>query len=203
MKRTAIALAFALLAGSASANVLLDFNNVGSGASVNDFYNGGTDSLGNAGVNYGIHFSGGTVTNGRISGPFTITFDANADLLRLDLQAARTGEGGYMVYSTRYGTDFNFRDPTINPNCNSQAACDARHMVYIPNDQLFSDRLLFEPGMGVYKITLDNYLTDNLLFTSATWNGPASDPVTAAVPEPTTLALLGLGALGLIRRRKA
>lgn len=62
MKRTAIALAFVLLAGSASANVLINFEGVGVGAAVNNYYNGGTGSLGNSGgPNYGINFSGWTV----------------------------------------------------------------------------------------------------------------------------------------------
>jgi hypothetical protein len=37
--------------------VVLDFEGVGNGAAVNDFYNGGTDSQGNSGTNYGINFS--------------------------------------------------------------------------------------------------------------------------------------------------
>lgn len=44
-------------AGSASAEVTLTFEGVGNLASVNDFYNGGTDSAGNSGANYGINFS--------------------------------------------------------------------------------------------------------------------------------------------------
>lgn len=41
----------------ASAQVTLTFEGVGNLASVNDFYNGGTDSVGNSGTNYGINFS--------------------------------------------------------------------------------------------------------------------------------------------------
>ena len=37
--------------------MVLDFEGVGNGAAVNDFYNGGTDSQGNSGTNYGINFS--------------------------------------------------------------------------------------------------------------------------------------------------
>lgn len=36
---------------------VLTFEGIGNTASVNDFYNGGTDSVGNSGVNYGINFS--------------------------------------------------------------------------------------------------------------------------------------------------
>ena len=56
----ASALAAGLLsAGSASATIInLDFNGVTSTASVNDFYNGGTDSAGASGTNYGVSFTG-------------------------------------------------------------------------------------------------------------------------------------------------
>ena len=50
-----------LLSGAASAAsatvVTLTFEGVGNTASINDFYNGGTDSLGNSGTNYGINFT--------------------------------------------------------------------------------------------------------------------------------------------------
>ncbi|MBU3021089.1 PEP-CTERM sorting domain-containing protein [Aestuariibacter sp. A3R04] len=36
--------------------IVLDFEGVGNNANINDFYNGGTDSLGNSGVDYGIQF---------------------------------------------------------------------------------------------------------------------------------------------------
>lgn len=51
---TAAAFGFAT---EAEASVTLTFEGVGDLASVNDFYNGGTDSAGNSGPNYGINFS--------------------------------------------------------------------------------------------------------------------------------------------------
>ena len=39
-----------------AAPIVLDFEGAGNGANINGFYNGGTDSLGNSGVNYGIQF---------------------------------------------------------------------------------------------------------------------------------------------------
>jgi len=44
-----------------AAVITLDFEGAGSQAHVNDFYNGGTDSLGNSGFNYGIHFGENTL----------------------------------------------------------------------------------------------------------------------------------------------
>jgi len=39
-----------------AASFTLDFEGVGNGAQILDFYNGGTDSLGNSGTNYGVSF---------------------------------------------------------------------------------------------------------------------------------------------------
>ena len=50
--------ALALAASSAAhATTVLTFEGVGDLASVNNFYNGGTDSAGNSGTNYGINFT--------------------------------------------------------------------------------------------------------------------------------------------------
>ena len=63
MKTTALfmapaaALAFMLAAPAQADVVVLDFEGISDLASVNDFYNGGTDSVGNSGANYGINFS--------------------------------------------------------------------------------------------------------------------------------------------------
>ena len=64
MKRKIISTAAGLILSAscigniANANVIvLDFEGVGNKASINDFYNGGTDSLGNSGANYGVEFS--------------------------------------------------------------------------------------------------------------------------------------------------
>jgi hypothetical protein len=52
-----MAASLAAACGAASAAVItLDFEGLGSFAAINDFYNGGTDSQGNSGVNYGVHF---------------------------------------------------------------------------------------------------------------------------------------------------
>lgn len=52
-----IALSVMLSASASAAVISLDFEGVGSGADIGDFYNGGTDSMGNSGVNYGIQFT--------------------------------------------------------------------------------------------------------------------------------------------------
>ncbi|MDB5749002.1 MAG: sorting protein [Massilia sp.] len=63
MKKIACAVAITVsFAGSAAAiPIVLNFEGVADRASVNDFYNGGTDSAGNRGINYGINFSSRTL----------------------------------------------------------------------------------------------------------------------------------------------
>lgn len=57
--KIACAAAIALsIAGTAAATpIVLTFEGIADRAAVNDFYNGGSDSAGNRGVNYGINFS--------------------------------------------------------------------------------------------------------------------------------------------------
>jgi MYXO-CTERM domain-containing protein len=62
MKRNAV-LAAVAMAAACSASVqaapfTLTFEGVGNNAQILDFYNGGTDSQGNSGVNYGVRFGG-------------------------------------------------------------------------------------------------------------------------------------------------
>ena len=43
-----------------AAPFVLDFEGAGNFANINGFYNGGTDSQGNSGVNYGVQFGANT-----------------------------------------------------------------------------------------------------------------------------------------------
>ena len=64
MNRLCTALLTAGLVYSASAAavvITLDFEGIGDQASIDNFYNGGTDSLGNSGTNYGVAFGSNTL----------------------------------------------------------------------------------------------------------------------------------------------
>ena len=51
----------ALVTNASAIPITLDFEGVGDLANVDNFYNGGTDSQGNSGVNYGIGFGSNTL----------------------------------------------------------------------------------------------------------------------------------------------
>lgn len=186
MKFKAVVLACAALAGNASASILIDFNGVGNGAAVNDYYNGGTDSLGNTGINYGIRFTGGTVINGVVSGPFSVAFAPTNNVTRVDFLMSQT-----------------LAEQTAISYFATTLAEERLHVDFTPSSLgLVSNRIT--PPAGLYQINFALSQLDNLVFTSTTWNGPVGDPATGTVPEPSSIALLGLGSFGLLtaRRRK-
>lgn len=62
IKAALVAAAACLAATLSQASAIkLNFEGLGSQAQVRDFYNGGTDSMGNAGTNYGISFGSNTL----------------------------------------------------------------------------------------------------------------------------------------------
>lgn len=52
-----------LVTSQVNASVVLTFEGVGDFAQILDFYNGGTDSQGHAGINYGVNFSSGAIAS--------------------------------------------------------------------------------------------------------------------------------------------
>ena len=81
-----------------AATIVLDFEGVGNLANVLDFYNGGTDSVGNTGINYGINFAndalgvidsdaGGTGNFGGEPSPDTVLFFLGGSAATLNVAA--------------------------------------------------------------------------------------------------------------------
>jgi hypothetical protein len=105
-----IASAVAVFApGSAKAFVLLDYEGIGNGANINNFYNGGTDSQGNSGINYGVTFSqsalGLIAIDAGGNGNFANEPSPSTIMYFLDASPYMNYTSGFTQFSTFYSTD--------------------------------------------------------------------------------------------------
>jgi hypothetical protein len=107
----AIALSAAVDAGSAKAAfVNLNYEGIGSGAAIQNFYNGGTDSTSvNSGTNYGVTFSNAALglidLDAGGSGNFANEPSPNTIMYFLDAQPYMNYVAGFTQFSTYYSTD--------------------------------------------------------------------------------------------------
>lgn len=218
MKKTLAAAAIAqavMFASPASAQAfLLDFEGIGSSASINDFYNGGTDSLGNSGTNYGVSFganalalreSDPTANFSREPTPETIMFFLTGSSV---LNYAPGFDVGFsFFYSTvSFAAQVQVFDG-LNATGNllgtiSLAALGAGPDAANPFSLWEVGSLSF--GGTARSIdfggTVNQVAFDNITFGSVN----PTDPTVPAIPEPSTYALLlaGLGAISLVARRR-
>ena len=99
-----------ILAGAASATnaavVVLTFEGIGNQASINDFYNGGTDSVGNSGTNYGINFSSASLglIDADAGGGGNFANEPSADTIAFFL----SGSAATMNVAAGFTTGFSF-----------------------------------------------------------------------------------------------
>lgn len=208
-------LLFTLLAGSANASILIDFEGVGSGAEVLDFYNGGTDSMGNSGINYGVHFSGGIVRHNQfgayLSGDIfyrnsiTMTFSptppaaGEIDHFNIGFLATRFDDAADGGNSWIYGDglfDAVFIAGINNPYClRSYTRQECIDMHYLTDYNTLTGYTF--NGVGTAnRIVFNTSGLDNIEF------GSNGRPANRTVPEPASLALIALGLLGLMCSRK-
>jgi hypothetical protein len=193
-----VVLALAVASGTARADVMLDFEGVGLGCSVANYYNGGTDSCGNQGTNYGISVSGKVFAdpngNRYITGG-SMNFAARNDINSLTFAGVGPDPyGDYAMYA-------------LNGNQPVNALWPAGVDAWIDENQQWHFGSVFDAvhdySWGLAGLTLTGFsmsmlYLDNVVFHSATWQDPV-DPV--SLPLPGTLALLGVGALAMCRRK--
>jgi hypothetical protein len=213
-KKLALWAGSALVAGSmlaaipANAAIVLTFEGAGDEASINDFYNGGTDSQGNSGTNYGISFtsdslaiiattSGGTGNFSNAPSGDTVAFFLNGSGDTMNVAAGfDTGfsffyadqvgfTGSVDVYSGLNGTGSILAHLSLPSTPNP-------YTVFVPIGVNFAGT-----AQSVVFGGAANFIAfDDITIGSATAGGGTP------TPEPMTLSLFGAGLAGLAARRK-
>lgn len=213
MKLAAL-LAVGMFAASASAApIVLDFEGVGNLAAINDFYNGGTDSQGHSGTNYGISFTSSALAlldsdaggSGNIanepSGNTSMFFLSGSAILN---RALGFDTGFSFFYSSSTAAVVNVYEGlnatgALLGSINLTAQYDANNCQGDPTGGFcnFSAAGLSFAGTAHsidFGGTANQIVFDDITFGAAV---PGAD-----VPEPGTLALLGLGLFGTVAARR-
>lgn len=200
----------AVVAGSATAApVVLTFEGIGDQAAIQDFYNGGTDSQGNSGPNYGISFgdnalgiidqdAGGTGNFANEPSASTVMFFLTGSAVLNHVAGFDTGFAFY--YSSAYdATVYVYSGLNATGTLLGSIDLAAQHDDGCSGDPLGTYCNFTAIGLGFAG------MAHSIDFTG-TANYVAFDNVTfgatAPVPEPGAWAMLGTGLFGLAGLRR-
>jgi hypothetical protein len=200
---------------SQAATITLDFEGVGNTLQVQNFYNGGTDSAGNSGTNYGISFgtdalgiidsdAGGSGNFGGEPSPSTILFFLGGSAAKMNVAAgfdtgfsffysAISNPGFINVYDGLDGTG-NILTTLSLPTTPNNGAPDPNgdFSPFLPIGVSFSGVARSVDFGG----TANQIGFDNITLGAAIPNSPTS------VPEPFTIVGTLIGAGTALRMRK-
>ncbi len=210
--RAAAAAVILAAAGVSSAAVIsLNFEGIGSGASINNFYNGGTDSVGNSGTNHSVAFGTNALALKESDPTANFANEPSAETIMFFL----TGSA-ILNYAPGFSTGFSFWYTTVSFAGSVNVYDDLN-----AGGNLLGTIALSALGVGPSPGNpFSNWAVGSLLFAGTaksinfggTVNQVGYDDITFGsgrpggnVPEPTTLALVGaaLLAAGAARRSKA
>ena len=215
LRRSLLAFAFAFafsavgVIGVAHAAVItLDFEGAGSQANVNNFYNGGTDSQGNSGTNYGIQFGTNTLSleEGDPNANFALPPSGDTIMFFLTGSAILNNAAGFDTGFSFWYTTVSFSgsvqvydDLNATGNLLGSISLSALGAGPSPGNPFSNWEIGALPFSGIAKSinfggTVNQVGYDNITFGST---NPDS-----AIPEPATVALIATGLLGLAVARR-
>jgi hypothetical protein len=213
---------------SAAPIIMLDFEGVGNNCRVEDFYNGGTDSCGNSGANFGIAF--GEYSLGLVDadagGQGNFANEPTPDTVLYFLY----GPSAILNYEPGFTDGFSFyysaaESATIRVWSGLNATGELLGEIFLPVNYTANrcqgdptgDYCNWDIGFLAFADTAKsidfggtaNYVGfDNITFGSTNPNQPPTPPTNPndpALPEPGVVVLLGIGLVGLsatTRRRR-
>jgi len=204
----AVAVAAISAPTASAAPFTLDFEGVGDFANIQNYYNGGTDSRGNAGPNYGVEFNANTLALNQFNPLANFALPPSGDTIMFFLTGTAV-----MNYAPGFDTGFSFFYTTVSfsgsasvydglnatGNLLGTIQLDALGNGPVPGDPFSNWRIGNLAFNGVARSidfggTVNQVGYDNITFGSIDPTGSAADPV----PEPASLTLFGLGLGGLV-----
>jgi hypothetical protein len=214
--------AFALLTATLSplaceaSTIDMTFEGVGNVASVNDFYNGGTDSQGNSGVNYGVSFSSSSLglveSSHGGSGNFSNTSSGSTVLFFTSSTAVLNDAAGFSNGFSFFYASSQSATVTVYSGLNKTGSVLAT--LNLPSNYASCGYCQFDSvGMNFAGLahSVDfggaaNFVAFDDITIGSADAGPtatASSPAAAAaVPEPESMLLIGLGVVALAGARR-
>jgi hypothetical protein len=212
---TAVALMTVAVAAGRAAVVTLDFEGLQDNEAVLNYYNGGLGGNGSGpGPAYGVTFSdnalavidadaGGTGNFGGEPSPSTgLFFRQGASAILNDAAGFDTGFSFYYAAIVELGSITVFDGPNGTGSVLANLALPLTPVNGAPDPTgQFSPLLPIGVGFsGTARSVSFAGAVNGILFDNITFG--SDSPVPTVVPEPGTLALLGMGVIGIISRRK-